>query len=50
MSFCIVVHIMKVACKYVEVLLAFAGNQQHSLEGLTVVLHRQGCIQIDIDH
>ena len=38
MSICIVVHVMKAACKYVEVLLAFAGYQQHSLGGLTVVL------------
>ena len=47
---CIVVHVMKAACKYVEVLLAFAGYQQHSLGGLTVVLHRQECIQTDVDH
>ena len=42
-SFLIVlsVHVMKAACKYVEVLLAFASYQQHSLGGLTVVLHRQ---------
>ena len=50
MSICIVVHVMKAACKYVEVLLAFAGYQQHSLGGLTVVLHRQECIQTDVDH
>ena len=50
MSICIVVHDMKAACKYVEVLLAFAGYQQHSLGGLTVVLHRQECIQTDVDH
>ena len=31
MSICIVVHVMKAASKYVEVLLAFAGYQQHSL-------------------
>ena len=37
MSICIVVHVMKAACKYVEVLLAFAGYQQYSLGGLTVV-------------
>ena len=37
MSICIVVHVMKAACKYVEVLLAFAGDQQHPLGGLTVV-------------
>ena len=37
MSICIVVHVMKAACKYVEVLLAFADYQQHSLGGLTVV-------------
>ena len=30
MSICIVVHVMKATCKYVEVLLAFAGYQQHS--------------------
>ena len=47
---CGVVHVMKAACKYVEVLLAFAGYQQHSLGGLTVVLHRQECIQTDVDH
>ena len=47
---CIVVHVMKAACKYVEVLLVFAGYQQHSLGGLTVVLHRQECIQTDVDH
>ena len=29
---------MKAACKYVEGLPAFAGYQQHSLGGLTVVL------------
>ena len=40
MSICIVVHGMNDACKYVEVLPAFAGYQQHSLGGLTVVLHR----------
>ena len=50
MSICIVVHVMKAACKYVEVLLAFAGYQQHSLWGLKVVLHRQECIQTDVDH
>ena len=33
MSICIVVHVMKAACKYVEVLLAFAGYQQHCLRG-----------------
>ena len=43
MSICIVVH---VNCKYVEMLLAF----QHALGGLTVVLHRQECIQTDVDH
>ena len=31
MSICMVVPVMKAACKYVEVLLAFAGYQQHSL-------------------
>ena len=50
MSICIVVQVMKAACKYVEVLLAFAGYQQHSLRGLTVVLHWQECIQTDVDH
>ena len=50
MSICIVLHVMKAACKYVEVLLAFEGYQQHSLGGLTVVLHRQECIQTDADH
>ena len=50
MSICIVVHVMKDACKYVEVLLDFAGYQQHSLGGLTVVLHGQECIQTDVDH
>ena len=50
MSICIVVHAMKAACKYVEVLLAYACYQQHSLGGLTVVLHRQECIQTDADH
>ena len=40
MSICIVVHIMKAACKYVEVLLAYADYLQHSLGGLTVDLHR----------
>ena len=49
-SICIAVHVLKAACKYVEVLLAFAGYQQHSLGGLTVVLHRQECIQTDVDH
>ena len=39
---------MKAACKYVEVLLAFADYQQHSLGGLTVVSHRQECIQTDV--
>ena len=39
MSISIVVHIMKATCKYVEVLLAFACYQHHSLGGLTVVLH-----------
>ena len=50
MSICIVVHVMKAAFKYVEVLLAFTGYEQHSLGGLTVVLHRQECIQTDVDH
>ena len=50
MSICIVVHVMKAACKYVEVLLAFAGYQQHCLGGLTVVLHRQECSQTDVYH
>ena len=50
MSICIIVHVMKAAYKYVEVLLAFAGYQQHSLRGLTVVLHPQECIQTDVDH
>ena len=50
MSICIVVHVMKAACKLVEVLLPFAGYQHHSLGGLTVVLHRQTCIQTDVDH
>ena len=50
MSICIVVHVMKAACKYVEVLLAFAGYQQHSFGSLTVVLHRQECIQTDVYH
>ena len=50
MSICIVVHVMKAACKHVEVLLAFAGYQQHSLGGLTVVLHRQKYIPTDVDH
>ena len=49
MSIC-VVHVMKAACKYVEVLVAFAGYQQHSLGGVSVVLHRQECIQTDVDH
>ena len=31
MSICIGVHVMKAAGKYVEVLLAFEGYQQHSL-------------------
>ena len=39
MSICIVVHVMKAACKYIEVVLAFAGYQQQSRE--SVVLHRQ---------
>ena len=50
MSICIVVYVMKAASKYIEVLLAFAGYQQRSLGGLTVVLHRQECIQTDVDH
>ena len=50
MSICIVVHVVKAACKYVEVLLAFAGYQQHSLGGLKVVLHWQEYIQTDVDH
>ena len=50
MSICFVVHVMKPAGKYVEVLLAIAGYQQHSPGGLTVVLHRQECIQTDVDH
>ena len=50
MSICIVVHVMKASCKYVEVLLAFAGYQQHSLGGLTVVLRRQECIQTYVNH
>ena len=50
MSICIVVHVMKAACKHVEVLLAFAGYQQHSLWGLTVILPRQECIQTDVGH
>ena len=50
MSICIVLHVMKAACKYVRVLLAFAGYQQFSLGGLTVVLHRQECIQTGVDH
>ena len=50
MSICIVVHVMKASCKYVEVLFAFAGYQQNYLGGLTVVLHRQECIQTDVDH
>ena len=50
MSICIVVHVMKAACKHVEVLLDFASYQQHALGGLTVVLHRQECIQTDVDH
>ena len=41
---------MNDACKYVEVLIAFAWYQQHSLGGLTVVLHRQECIQADVGH
>ena len=49
MSICIV-HVMKADFKNVEVLLAFAGYQQHSLGGLTVVLHRQECIQTGVDH
>ena len=49
MCICIVVQAMKATCKYVEVLLVFAGYQQHSLMGLTVVLHRQECIQTDVD-
>ena len=50
MSICIVVHVMKATCTHVEVLLAFAGYQQHSLGGLTVGLHRKECIQTDVDH
>ena len=34
-SICIVVHVMKAVCKYVEMLLVFAGYKQHSLEGFT---------------
>ena len=50
MSICIVVHVMKAACNYVEMLLAFAGCKQNCLGGLTVVLHRQECNQTDVDH
>ena len=39
-SICIV-YVMNAACKYADVLLAFAGYQRHSLGGLTVVLHQQ---------
>ena len=46
---CIVVHVMKVACMYGEVLV-FEGYQPHSLVGLTVVLHRQEYIQTNVDH
>ena len=49
-SICIVVHAMKADCEYVEVLFAFAGYQQHSLGVLTLVLHREVCIQTDVDH
>ena len=49
-SICIGVHVMKAASKYVEVLLAFAVYQKHSLGSLTIVLHRQECIQTDVDH
>ena len=45
MSICIIVHVIKAACKYVEVVLAFAGYHQQSLGGLTVVIQRQKCIQ-----
>ena len=31
MSICIVVHVMKAACKYLEVQLAFKDYQQHSI-------------------
>ena len=34
---------MKVACKYVEVLLAFAGYQQHSL-GAHINFYKHGVI------
>ena len=50
MSICIIVHVMKAACKYVEVLLAYACYQRHSLGGITVVLHRQECFQADVDY
>ena len=49
MSICIVVHVVNAGSKYVEVLLAFAGYQQHSLGGITVILHRPVCIQTDVN-
>ena len=42
MSICIVVHVMKAAC--------FCGLLAALFRGLTVVLHQQECIQIDVDH
>ena len=50
MSICIVVHVMKATCKYVEVLLASTDYHQHSLVGLSVVLQRHECIQTDADY
>ena len=50
MSIGIVVHIMKTACKYVEVLLVFQVTSSTLSVGLTVVLHRKECIQTDVDH
>ena len=43
-------HFMKAECKYVEVMFAFAGYQQHSPGGLTVVSHRQECIHTDANN
>ena len=49
MSICIVVHVMKADCKCVEVLFDFYVTSS-TLSGTTVVVHRQECIQTDVDY
>ena len=41
---------IKAGSRYIVVRFAFAGYQQYSLGGETVVLHRQECIQTHVDH